>query len=190
MARPPGEEKTESIFERLHKMNDKKEKLDVLLDKNAAEQMAKVNFDELNSVISKRLDQIDKGGTTTCKGPVVFKLAAGLAATAAIILIAFIIDAEKPVTPRTEQGRRAIVKFIDTKAAAKVTFTSAAKSKTFVSISRPRVKTAACEIKIIDTNGELIKKGDRPAWIMITKPKPELATNGAYEDMINTMFLF
>ena len=81
-------------------MNDKKEKLDILLEQNTAEQMAKVDFDQLNTAISKRLDQIDHSRTTTRKGPVVFKFAAGLAAAAAILLILLMVDTQKPVAPK------------------------------------------------------------------------------------------
>ena len=58
----------------MEKMEKDKEKIDSLLDCNAAEQLAEVDWDKLNAAISNQLDQTRTYKTSERKHPVIFKI--------------------------------------------------------------------------------------------------------------------
>ena len=58
MACVQGKAKIEGIAERVSGMKKEKEKIDLLLERNASEQLAGVNWDGLHAAISERLNQV------------------------------------------------------------------------------------------------------------------------------------
>ena len=137
-------------------MKQEKEKIDLLLERNASEQLAGINWDGLNADISERLNQADRSKTYTINYRRVFKIASGIAAAAAIVFIAVTIRTDTPTTVRFENGRRAEVKFSESKGSATV--------------------------EILDFNGQKSQSENRAAWIIIRTREPEVADNGQSRD--------
>jgi hypothetical protein len=171
-------------------MRNDKEKVDLLLEQNASEQLAEVDWQALNAAISSRLDRTTRTKTFASGIPTAFKIAGGLAA-AAIILIAVMITVDTPDDLRLENGRRAVVRFVETAGTASVEIGHApAKSKVFVDVEPARSTLAMCEVQIIDVEGEREKNGTRAAWIIISRPEPVFADNGAAKDMKDLICMF
>ena len=184
------EEKIEGITERVFGMKNKKEKIDLLLEKNAGQQLAKVDWDGLDAAISSRLDKASQGKTHAIKFPSVSKIAAGIAA-AAVVFIVLMVGIEKAPDLQLDNGSRAVVKFIDKKGAASVEIKRAsAKSEVFIGIGGSQRKLAKCDVKMIDMNGDLRKGGSGAAWIIISRPEPLYADNGAAKDMRDLICMF
>ena len=137
-------------------MKDKKEQIDLLLKQNESEQLAGINWDRLQTSISKRLNHADHSKTSTIKYRRVFKIAAGIAAAAAVVFIAVIIKIETPPTVRFENSPQAIVTFVESKGSAKV--------------------------KILDSNEQDNQGKDRSTWIIIRTSEPKVADNGQSRD--------
>jgi len=178
-----GKAKTKGITERVSGMKQEKEKIDLLLERNANEQLAGVNWDRLNAAISERLNQAGRSKTSKMKYRRVFKIAAGIAVAAAVVFIAVMIRTDTPTTVRFENRGRAEVKFIESKGSASVKIEHAsAKAAAVVDLGGSRRKVAKCDIKIIDTSVDKEKNDSRPAWIIIRMPEPVLADNGISKD--------
>ena len=156
MACIQGKAKTKGIAERVSGMKKEKENIDLLLERNAGEQLAGVNWNRLNADISERLNQAGRSKTYTINYRSLFKIAAGVAVAAAVIVFAMMIRTEKPTTVRLENGGRAVVKLVESKGSATV--------------------------EILDSNGRNNQSGDRSAWIIIRAPEPMLADNGQSRD--------
>jgi len=164
-------------------MKKEKEKIDLLLERNANEQLAGVNWDGLHAAISERLNQADQSKTSTMKYRRVFKIAAGVAAAAAVVFIVVMIRTDTPTTVRFENRGRAEVKFIESKGSASVKIENAsAKAAGVVDLGGSQRKVAKCDIKIIDAGEDKEKNGNRAAWIIIRVPEPVLADNGISRD--------
>ncbi len=136
-------------------MKKEKETIDLLLDRNANEQLAGVNWDGLNAAISERLNQADQTKTSTKTYRRVFKIAAGVTA-AAVVFIAVMIKTDTPTTVRFENGGKAIGTFVESKGSAKV--------------------------KILDSNGQDNQRKDQSTWIIIRTNEPKVADNGQSRD--------
>lgn len=172
-------------------MKNKEQKIDSLLDKNVNEQLAGFDWDKLNAAISSRLDQVDQRQTSKIAYARIFKVAAGIAAAAAVVFIAVIIKPASLPEVKFESGRKAVVKFIETKGSALVKITPAAdRSLAKVYIGSRLRKVASCDIKIIDQKGDLKERTEQPAWIIITMPEPVLADNGTNENSMSMICLF
>ncbi|MBC8470949.1 MAG: hypothetical protein H8D56_15865 [Planctomycetes bacterium] len=137
-------------------MKNEKEQIDLLLRQNESEQLAGVNWNRLQTSISKRLSQADHSKTSTIKYRRVFKIAAGIAAIAAVVFIAVIIKTDTPPTVRFENGGKAIVTFIESKGSAKV--------------------------EILDSNKQGNQGKDQSTWIIIRTSEPKVADNGQSRD--------
>jgi 2-methylaconitate cis-trans-isomerase PrpF len=171
-------------------MKQHKENIDFLLEQNASEQLAKVDWQALNAAISSRLDQTSRTKTLTAGIPTALKIAAGLAA-AAVILIAVMITVDTPDDLRLENGQRAVVRFAEPAGTASVEIEHAlAKAKVFVDVGLARSTFAICDVHIIDVEGEREKNGTRAAWIIISRPEPVFADNGAAKDMKDLICMF
>jgi hypothetical protein len=94
----------------------------------------------------------------------VFKIAAGVAAAAAVVFVAVMVGTQKPADLPLEDGRHAVVKFVERKGSASV--------------------------EIIDQNGERKENGSRAAWIIIRMPEPVLADNGENGHLRDLIRLF
>ena len=172
-------------------MKSEKEKIDLLFEKNAAEQLSGVDWDALNTAISRRLDEVEGRKTSALKYRRVFKIAAGIAAAAAVVIIAVMIKTEKPADMQLEEGQRAVVKFIESKGTALVEIKRAgSKSQVWVDVGGSERKVSRCDIEIIDLNGGLKKEREQAAWIIISRPKRVLADNGINGDVISMICLF
>ena len=158
MACVQGKAKTKGITERVSGMKQEKENIDLLLERNAGEQLAGVNWDGLHAAISERLNQVDRSKTSTMKYRRVFKIAAGITAAAAVVFIAVMVKTDAPTTVRFEfeNGGRTVVKFVESKGSAKV--------------------------EILDSNGQDNQGKDRSAWIIIRTSEPKVADNGQSRD--------
>jgi len=164
-------------------MKKEKEDIDLLLERNANEQLAGVNWDGLNSAILDRLNQADQSKTYAINYRRVFKIAAGVAAAAALVFIAVMVRTDTPTTVRFENRGRAEVKFSESKGSASVKIEDAsAKAAAVVDLGGSQRKVAKCDIKIIDDGVDKEKNGSRAAWIIIRVPEPVLADNGISKD--------
>ena len=137
-------------------MKKDKEQIDLLLRKNESEQLAGFNWDQLHSSISKRLNQADRNKTSIISYRRVFKIAAGVAAAAAVVFIAVLVKNDTPTTVRFENGPKAIGTFVESKGSAKV--------------------------EILDSSEQGNQGKDRPTWIIIRKSEPKVADNGLSRD--------
>ena len=183
--------KIEGITERVSVMKEKKEKIDLLFERNAAEQLAGVDWNELNTAISSRLDQAENRRTSSVGFPTVFKVAAGFVAAAAVVLIAVMVRTEKPADMQLEEGRRAVVKFIEREGTASIKIKhSVGESEVWVDVGGSDKRVAKCDIEIIDLNGDLKKEREQAAWIIISRPERVLADNGINRDVMSMICLF
>lgn len=137
-------------------MKDGNKQLDNLLRQNENEQLAGVDWDQLHSSISKKLDQADHNKTSLISYRRVFKVAAGIAATAAVVFIAVIIKTDMLTTVRFKNGQKAVGTFVLSKGSAKV--------------------------KILDSNGQENKDKGQSSWIIIRTNEPKVADNGQSRD--------
>jgi hypothetical protein len=144
-------------------MENKKEKIDLLFEQNSDGQLAKVDWDKLNAAISARLDEVEQRKTRASRYPALFKIGVGIAA-AAVVFVAVMVRKEKPVDMQLEEGKHAVVKFIQTRGSASV--------------------------EIIDKNGERKENGGEAAWIIIRMPQPAVADNGANGHLRDLIRLF
>ena len=183
MACIQGKAETKGITERVSGMKKEKENIDILLERNANEQLTGINWDGLHAAISDKLNQADQSKTSTKTYRRVFKTAAGIAAAAAVVFVAVMIRTDTPTTVRFENRGRAEVKFSESKESASVKIEHAsAKAAAVVELGGSQRKVARCDIKIIDAGGDRKKNGSRAAWIIIRVPEPVLADNGISRD--------
>jgi hypothetical protein len=136
-------------------MNKEKEQIDLLLRQNESEQLTGVNWDRLHSSISKKLDQVDNN-TPMISYRRVFKIAAGIAAAAAIVLIAVMVKNDTPLEVKYENGGKGIVAFIES--------------------------TGSAKVKILDSNGQDNQVKSPSSWIVIRKSERKVADNGSNRD--------
>lgn len=164
-------------------MKDKNEQIDFLLERNTTEQLETVDWDRLNAAISSRLDQARQRKTSWIDRPTVFKIAAGLSAAVAIVLIVVLVRTDTPTAVRFEKGGSAVVKFIESKGSASIQIQPiAAKSQVSIDIGGSSREVAKCDIEIIDMNGDRQKDRNQAEWIIIRIPQPVLADNGISKD--------
>ena len=137
-------------------MKNEKEQIDLLLRQNESEQLAGVNWDRLKASISKRLNQAGSSKIYVMSYRRVFKIAAGIAAAAAVVFIAVMINTDTPTTVRFENGPKAVVTFVENKGSAKV--------------------------KILGSSEQDNQGKDRSSWIIIRSSEPKVADNGQSRD--------
>lgn len=171
-------------------MKNENEQIDLLLEHNTTEQLETVDWDRLNAAISGRLDQVRQRKTLwTCR-PTIFKIAAGLVAAAAIVLVVMMVGTDTPTAVRFENSGSADVEFVVSKGSASIQIQPiAAKSRVSIDIGGSRREVAKCDINIIDVKQEQQKNGRRPTWIIIRMPEPALADNGTSRDEMDLMCL-
>jgi len=178
-----GKAETKGITERVSGMKKEKENIDILLERNANEQLTGINWDGLNAAISEKLNQAGRSKTSKMNYRSLFKIAAGIAVAAAVIVFATMFRTEKPTAVRFENRGRAEVKFSESKGSASVKIEDAsAKAAAVVDLGGSQRKVAKCDIKIIDASVDKEKNDSRAAWIIIRMPEPVLADNGTDKD--------
>ena len=156
MACIQGKAKTKGIVERVSGMKRKKEKIDLLLERNTSEQLAGVNWKGLNADISQRLNQADHSKTSTKTYRRVFKIAAGVAVAAAVVFIAVMVRTDTPTTVRFENGAKTTVQFTQSKGSATV--------------------------EILDSKRQDNQSSNRSSWIIIRTRESKVADNGQSRD--------
>ena len=104
----------EGIIERLSVMKKSREKIDMLIEKNAAEQLSQINWGRFNAAVSNRLDKARQKTSFSINFPNLLKIAATIAA-AAIVLVTVTSNLEKLTDIRLDTGRTAEVRFVKSK---------------------------------------------------------------------------
>ena len=145
-------------------MKSEKEKIDLVLEERAEEQLAKVDWGKLNAAISSRLDEADGKRTFARRFITAFKIGAGVAAAAAIVFVAVMVKTEKSGEMGAKGGGYAVVEFVEAKGSASV--------------------------EIIDEGREGKEDGRRAAWIIIRMPEPAVADNGLNGGIKDMVYLF
>lgn len=164
-------------------MKDKNEQIDLLFERNTTEQLETVDWDRLNAAISGRLDQARQRKTSGIGWPTIFKIAAGLSAAAAIVLVVVMVRTDTPTAVRFEKSGSAVVEFVESKGSASIQIEQIrAEFQVLVDIGGSKKKVAKCDIEIIDMNGGRQKDRKRAEWIIIRIPQPVLADNGISKD--------
>ncbi len=114
-----------------------------------------------------------------------------MAATAVVIFIALMIRPEKPAELHLADGAAATGKFVEGKGIALVEIKEVrSEALATVSFGRDARGIAKCDIKIIDSNGDLKTETNRASWIIISRPEPAYAENGFASDMTDIVCLF
>ena len=189
MVRISGKAEVEGIIERLSVMKKNKDKIDMLIEKNVAEQLSRIDWGRLNAAISVRLNKTRQKTPLLKKFPTLLKVAASVAA-AAIVLITVTVNIQKLTDIKPDNGRTAEVQFVESKGSASVEIqTASAGSQVTVDIGSDRT-LAKCDVEILDLNGSLKENTTRAAWIIISRPQRVYADNGANRDMMDIMYLF
>ena len=137
-------------------MKKENEQIDILIKQNESEQLADFNWDQLHSSISKKLNQVNYNKTSMMSYKPVFKVAAGVAAAAAVVFVAVIIKTDTSSGVKFENGDKAIVTFVESKGSAKV--------------------------EIFESNEQGNRGKDQPTWIVIRKSERKVADNGHSRD--------
>ncbi|MGD8499402.1 MAG: hypothetical protein PVJ86_02070 [Phycisphaerales bacterium] len=160
-------------------MKHEKERIDLLLDRNAAEQLTKVDWDRSTDEISTRLDQAQRSKTSQNRYPAIFKISAGVAAAAAIVFAAITLRMHRQSDLLPTKGGSAVVEFVDGRGAASIEIDhTGRKSLVTVRVGLTDKEVARCDLEIIDRNGDLRRDSGRAAWIIISAPRPAFADNG------------
>lgn len=189
MVRVSGKAEVEGIIERLPVMKKSREKIDMLIEKNAAEQLSRINWERFNASVSNRLDKARQKTSFSIHFPSVLKITATIAA-AAMILVTVTLNLEKLMDRKLDNGRTAEVRFVESIGSATVQIqTALSDSQVTVDIGPDRT-LAKCDIEIMDSNGGLEENTTRAAWIIISRPQRIYADNGANRDMMDIMYLF
>ncbi|UCG60025.1 MAG: hypothetical protein JSU70_10985 [Phycisphaerales bacterium] len=199
-------------------MKHKKEDVDRLLQRNADEQLADFDWERLSAGISSRLDKVQRRKTSVVGFGAVIRIAAGMAAAAAIVLIAVTVMQRKPAHTPAETSGTAVVKLSERQGTASVdiaALTDAAqvvvatqdeskagpkasvqigrlsgKAQVAVDISTGAREPVLCRVEIIPLDGSPRRDRTDGAWIIVAGYQPRLADNDASWDMVSTMCLF
>ncbi|MHC4149005.1 MAG: hypothetical protein ACYSR5_05905 [Planctomycetota bacterium] len=170
-------------------MEEKKEELDLLFERNAAEQLSGVDWGRLSAGISARVDEAARGRVSVIGLRRPFEIAAGLAAAAAVF-VAVMFAAYRPADVRSVKEGSAMVRFTRSKGAASVQIgRTKGESPAMVDFKGER-EVARCEVEIVDRNGDLKRDEVRPAWVIISVSEPVLADNGVSRYDMDLICLF
>jgi len=186
-----GKEEVEGIIERVPGMKDEQEKIDLLLARNANEQLKNVDWNKLNVAISHRLDKVRQSKTSTKRFPTVFKIVAEISAVAVVVVIAVMIKLEKPTNLQLDEGRTAMVEFVKRKGLATVALIEPSdRAHVKVYIAGKDKKLAQCYVKMIDSDRSRKEDSTQAAWIIISRSERVYADNGTKRDMMDMLCLF
>ena len=166
-------------------MKNTKEKTDLLLEQNTAEQLKLIDWNELNAAISNRLDKAESAKSPR-KYKVAFRLTAGFIAAAAVLLAVIMLKVDRPENVNIPTGRFAAVEFVKNKSTVTVEIKQTVhKTLVSVDITPNKARMAKCEVEIIDYNGYSRQQGSRAVWMIITRPQPKPAATGLSRDEID-----
>ena len=170
-------------------MKENKEKIDLLIENNTAEQLSRIDWEQLNTAISSLLDKAQRKSSSSIKFPSLLKIAASIAVVAAILFTVITI-LEKPQDIPPDNDRTAEVQFAENKGSASVQIqTASANSKVTIDFGKNK-ELVKCDVEIIDMNGSLKESSAKATWIIISRPQPVYADNEINKDMMDIMYLF
>jgi hypothetical protein len=171
-------------------MKGEKGRIERLLDKNAAEQLARVDWDRLTDQISARLNRATRIDSPARRYPAFFKIAAGIAGAAAVIFLAVVFRMHEPSDVQVPKGRSAVIEFMDRQGTASIQISDPpGKSFVVVHTGHGDRKAAKCEVRIIDRGGDVERESSRAAWIIISRPQRTLADDGHSKEETDVMCL-
>jgi len=170
-------------------MKGGQDRIDRLLDKNATEQLAKVDWDRLTDDISARLDHARRTEPMPSRRPVVVKIAARAAAAAAVIFVIIAFRIRESSDMRVHRGSPA-AEVVDKKGAVSFQIKDASgRVLAMVQDGRTDKGAVKCDVEIIDRNGDLGADSSRAAWIIISAPKRTFVDNGYNREEADLMCL-
>lgn len=153
-------------------MKKKEDKIDALLRRNIAGQLADVDWDSLNRAISGRLDKAQQTRIPPIGFQTVFKVGALTAAAAVLIIV---------MVSYTNKKGSATVAFINPSDRAHVQ----------VNIAESGSNQGKCDVRIIDLNTTRKKEDKtRPNWFVISQTESVSTNNGLGRDMRDIACLF
>jgi len=193
------EKKAESRVERVFVMEDAANKLDMLLKRNASEQLDAVDWDELNAAISGRLDRTAGEGLNKHR---FLKVASGLAAAAVIVFAVLVFFTGSQSDLVLEDGMVAKVVFSPRKGKAlvemqqeisranvAVVIDSGRRGSALVDLVTGSKAVAKCDVEIKDVKGRK-RPEERASWIIISQPEPVYVDNGDVTNEMSMLYLF
>ena len=137
-------------------MKKEREQIDLLLEQNETELLSSVNWDQLQSSISKKLDDADYTKTSIITYRRILKIATGIIAAAAVVFIAVMVKTNIPTEVKFENGGKGIVAFVESESSSKV--------------------------KILDSKEQDNERENQSSWIIIHVSEPKVADNGHSRD--------
>jgi len=170
-------------------MKRERDKIERLLARNAAEQLAKVDWDRLTEEISTGLDLAPRTETMPSGYAPVFKIAAGLA-VAAVVLVGVILGMRELLDLQAPQGNSTIVKSVDRQGAISIQIKDAGGHVlATVQDGRTDKGAAKCEVEILGRNGDAKAGSSRATWVIISAPTQAFAENGYDREEADTICL-
>jgi hypothetical protein len=145
-------------------MLDENKKIERLLERNTDEQLADFDWEQLRAAISRRVSQVEKQKASKRKYPIVFKVAAGVAAAAAVVIVALTVQMKDAADIPLRDGGTARVELAGNRGSASV--------------------------QIIEPVNDVEPRSTQAAWIIISRPEPVYADNGFSKDIKDTICLF
>jgi len=159
-------------------MNEESERLDALLQRNAAEQLTEVDWDQLNAGISARLDEAERRRKAPVRLPAIFKVAAVLIAAVGVMLTVVTLTT-RPGPAERRHGYAAVKILKSTGFASVQIIQTGPQGKAIVDINPAPHLSAKSHVRILDTAEDAARHRSKAAWIIITKPsEPAYADNG------------
>jgi hypothetical protein len=170
-------------------MKNGKDRVERFLDKNAAEQLAKVDWDRLTNEISARLDHARQAESVPYRRPVIFKIAAGVA-VAAVVFVAVMLGMHELSDLQTPRGKSAVVKSVDEQGAISFQIKDAdGRIVAMVQDGRTDKGRVKCDVEIIDRNDDSQADSRQAAWIIISAPTRTLEEDGYNREEADLMCL-
>lgn len=186
-----GKAEIKSITERVSGMKDENKKIDLLLARNADEQLSKVDWDKLNAAIASRLDKVQQRKTSVFIFPFIFKVAAVITVAAAVVLISIMVKVERQTDIHLGDGRTALVEFVERKGSAAVALIEPSeRTLADVYIAEGGERLANCYVQIIDSITGQKEDVNRPSWFIICMSQYSNGNGGINRDAMDMLYLF
>jgi hypothetical protein len=171
-------------------MSEEREKIDLLIERNVEDQLARVDWDGLNAAVSGRLFRARQGKTAARRNRRVGRIAAGIAAAAVLVLLVM-VNMYRPGGIEPGEGQKGAFKFVESKGRTAVEINQAqAISKVKIEDRESDRKPVVCKVEIIDLNGRWKKDENGGSWIIIKREEPEIADIGFSNDELDIMRLW
>ena len=170
-------------------MKRARDKIERLLAKNAAEKLAKVDWDRLTEEISTRLDRAPRTEAMPIRYAIVFNIAAGLA-VAAIVLVGLTLGMRGLLALQSPHDHSVVVRCVDKQGAISIQIKDAGGHVlATVQDGRTDKGAAKCEVEILGRNGDAKADNSRATWVIISTPTQAFAENGYDRQEADTICL-